>query len=180
MTPSEISSLSTRNKFSVLPAIQSSQPSTSPRSRRVDFNNEQLTSQTIEKQKSSHWRSSLLKTRVLPKLRRSETESSTNNNHDTAPETPSADLDLLNYQKTHHHNVLSSSHHTRSILRKQISSSSSVASTEIDSRPHRNRILTPISTAIDEVPLGTRSQRLFGGSECFAQIMNELEQQTLH
>ena len=30
---------------------------------------------------------------------------------------------------------------------------------------------------IDEIPLGTRSQRLFGGSECFAQIMNELEEQ---
>ncbi len=31
--------------------------------------------------------------------------------------------------------------------------------------------------SIDEIPLGTRSKLLFGGSECFAQIMNELENQ---
>ena len=67
---------------------------------------------------------------------------------------------------------------TRSILRKQTSSSSSAASTEITSRKTGSRMLTPSSTIIDDVPLGTRSQRLFGGSECFAQIMNELEQQT--
>jgi len=30
---------------------------------------------------------------------------------------------------------------------------------------------------VDEIPLGTRSKLLFGGSECFAQIMNELENQ---
>ncbi|CAF4889323.1 unnamed protein product, partial [Rotaria magnacalcarata] len=71
-------------------------------------------------------------------------------------------------------------HHTRSILRKQNGSSSSIISTEVDYRRHRSRILTPVSTTIDEIPLGTRSQRLFGGSECFAQIMNELEQQKLN
>jgi hypothetical protein len=37
--------------------------------------------------------------------------------------------------------------------------------------------MTPSSTAVDEIPLGTRSKLLFGGSDCFAQIMNELEQQ---
>jgi hypothetical protein len=62
---------------------------------------------------------------------------------------------------------------TRSILRKQTSISSSSTLTEIN---HHQK-LTPSSTIINDIPLGTRSQRLFGGSECFAQIMNELEQQ---
>lgn len=67
---------------------------------------------------------------------------------------------------------------TRSILRKQDSSSSMNTSIDISQRKTNTQILTSASTVItDEVPLGTRSQRLFGGSECFAQIMNELEQQ---
>ncbi|CAF2223315.1 unnamed protein product [Rotaria magnacalcarata] len=175
----EISS-PTRNKFSVLPAIQPSEPLTSPRSRHVDFNNEQLLSQTIGKQKPSYWRSTMLKTRILPKLRQLDIESSTNNHHDVTPETTPIDLDLSNSQKTLHQHGQSGGHHTRSILRKQNGSSSSIISTEVDYRRHRSRILTPVSTTIDEIPLGTRSQRLFGGSECFAQIMNELEQQKLN
>jgi hypothetical protein len=76
---------------------------------------------------------------------------------------------------------LNNSHHlgarrTRSILRKQASSCSSEVS-EISMRRIRSRILTPVSTIIDEMPLGTKSQRLFGGSKCFAEIMNELEEQ---
>ena len=67
---------------------------------------------------------------------------------------------------------------TRSILRKQNSSSSMNTSTDISQRKGTNQNLTPPSTIItDGIPLGTRSQRLFGGSECFAQIMNELEHQ---
>ena len=63
---------------------------------------------------------------------------------------------------------------TRSILRKQMSTTSSNTSTDTTNR----RLPTPSSSKmIDHVPLGTRSQRLFGGSEYFAQIMNELEQQ---
>lgn len=68
---------------------------------------------------------------------------------------------------------------TRSILRKQNSIVSSVASGDINYRHHRPRLLTPASTIIDEVPLGTKSRQLFGGSECFAQIMNELQEQAL-
>ncbi|CAF1110711.1 unnamed protein product [Rotaria sordida] len=167
---------STRNKFSVLPAIQTSEHIISPRFRRVDFNNEQ----SIEGQKPSRWRSTILKTRILPKLRPSEIESSIDNRHDITPETTPIDLDLLSSQKTlQQHSGLPGSYHTRSILRKQTSSCSSVASTEIDNRRYRSKILTPASTIIDEIPLGTRSQRLFGGSECFAQIMNELEQQNI-
>ena len=50
--------------------------------------------------------------------------------------------------------------------------------TDLSQRKTQNRLLTPSSTSVtDHLPLGTRSQRLFGGSECFAQIMNELEQQ---
>ncbi|CAF0866589.1 unnamed protein product [Rotaria sp. Silwood1] len=177
---SPASSPSTRNKFSVLPAIQSSERETSPRFRRVDFNNEKSNSQSIGKEKSSHWRSAILKARILPKIRPLDTESSIDNRHDITPEPTSIDLDLSSSQKTLHQHSLAGSHHTRSILRKQISSCSSVVSTEVDSRRYRSRILTPTSTVIDEIPLGTRSQRLFGGSECFAQIMNELEQQKLH
>jgi hypothetical protein len=89
------------------------------------------------------------------------------------PESTPTDFDLSHSQRTfQRHGV-----HTRSILRKQVSSSSSVASTDAGSRRTRGRLLTPASTIIDEIPLGTRSQRLFGGSECFAQIMNELEEQ---
>ncbi|CAF2510239.1 unnamed protein product [Rotaria sp. Silwood2] len=174
------SSPSTRNKFSVLPAIQSSEHITSPRYRRVDFNNERSNSQFMEKEKPSHWRSAILKARILPKLRPSETDSSIDNHHNITPESTPIDLDLSSSQKTLHQHGLTSSHNTRSILRKQISSCSSVISTEVDSRRYRSRILTPTSTILDEIPLGTRSQRLFGGSECFAEIMNELEQQKIH
>ena len=59
---------------------------------------------------------------------------------------------------------------TRSILRKKDSISSSTLS--------QSKTRSSISSSIvDEIPLGTRSQRLFGGSEYFAQIMNELEEQ---
>jgi hypothetical protein len=157
-----------RNKFSVLPSIPTSDPSLSPRSRHVDFNNEQST----EKQNSSHWRSAMLKTRILPKLRPNETELSVvnNNDDDTTPEMTLHDLDLNNS-----HNL--GTRRTRSILRKQAASSCSSELSEISMRRIRSRILTPVSSIIDEIPLGTKSQRLFGGSKCFAEIMNELEEQ---
>lgn len=62
----------------------------------------------------------------------------------------------------------------RSILRKKDSISSSILST--DSSQSKSRSIAS-STIVDDIPLGTRSQRLFGGSEYFAQIMNELEEQ---
>lgn len=119
-----------------------------------------------------------MKTRTLPKLRSSEVESSFDNHYDIIPENTPIDFDLHSSQKNIHRNGLGGAH-TRSILRKQISSCSSIVSTDVDYRKSRSRILTPASSVIDEIPLGTRSQRLFGGSECFAQIMNELEQQQL-
>ncbi len=141
--------VSIRNHRSVLPAIHVSDLSTSSRSRRVDFDNEQMKTST------SNF-SSLNKIRTLPKIQPLSTESS---HHPI-------DLDTS-----------SSSHrHTRSILRKQtISSCSSEISNDI--RKNRSRVITPTSTVVDDIPLGTRSQLLFGGSSCFAQIMNELEQQ---
>ena len=140
--------VSMRNHHSVLPAIHVSDLATSSRSRHVDFNNEQMKSSTSNL-------SSLNKIRTLPKIQPLSTESS---HHPI-------DLDT------------SSSHrHTRSILRKQtVSSCSSEISNDI--RKNRSRIITPTSTVVDDIPLGTRSQLLFGGSSCFAQIMNELEQQ---
>jgi hypothetical protein len=161
-----------RNKFSVLPAIQPSDPSLSPRSRHVDFDNEQ----SIEKQKPSHWRSALSKARVLPKLRQTESELSVHNDDDAVSELTSIDFDLSSSQKSLHR---PGARRTRSILRKQISSCSSEVS-EVTNRRNRNRTLTPSSIIADEIPLGTKSQRLFGGSKCFAEIMNELEEQKLH
>jgi hypothetical protein len=162
----------TRNKYSVLPAIDTFDQPTSPRSRHVDFDNELTNSHS--KQKPTHWRSAISKVRVLPKLRPTETESSVNGYNDATSEDTAVDLDLSSSQKSAFRRGLSTGQ-TRSILRKQVSSCSSVTSTEVGSRRNRNRIVTPSSTIIDEIPLGTRSQRLFGGSECFAQIMNELK-----
>ena len=162
-----------RNKYSVLPAIHHSNHVTSPRSRRVDFNNEK---QFVEKQTGSRWQSVTFKARLLPKLRPIEPEVS-NNIYEPTPGNTPAELDLSSSQKNLHRNSLTGPH-TRSILRKQASSDSSIASTEFDTRKNRNPVLSPVSTSIDEAPLGTRSQRLFGGSEYFAEIMNELEQQS--
>jgi hypothetical protein len=92
------------------------------------------------------------------------------------PENTPPDHELSNAQKNLPQNSLASGH-TRSILRKQTSLTSSIVSTEVGARRYRHRLLTPASTFIDETPLGTKSQRLFGGSEFFAQIMNELEEQ---
>jgi hypothetical protein len=162
----------TRNKYPVLPAIPSYDPSLSPRSRHVDFDNEQR----IGKQKSSHRQSAISKARILPKLRPTERESSVNNHNEITPDGTPIDFDLSSSQKMFHQNGLTV-RHTRSILRKQTSSCSSIASIDNSHRRNRSRLLTPSSTIIDEIPLGTRSQRLFGGSECFAEIMNELEEQ---
>ena len=157
-----------RNRFSVLPTIPSTDPSLSPRSRRVDFDHEQSYSKP-----KSHWRTAVPKTRVLPKLR---TDSSVINDDRTSPESAITDYDLSNSQKSL---PRAPAVHTRSILRKQISQRSSITS-ETNTRKTRSRIVSPNSTIIDEIPLGTKSQRLFGGSECFAEILNELEEQKLY
>ncbi|CAF0952842.1 unnamed protein product [Adineta steineri] len=153
---------STRNNHLVLPAIRVSDLSTSSRFRHVDFNSEQM--QTPNSNASStHWRAALMKTKAVSKLQPQSKKSSAN----------SSPLDI--HLSSNNHRSLAATRHTRSILRKQNSSSSSTASTDISSRKTYSRILTPSSTILDDIPLGTRSRRLFGGSECFAQIMNELE-----
>lgn len=153
---SSSSSNSRLNHF-VLPSINKSDFSTSSRFRRVDFGGEQ-TKKSIPEVSLSHWKSISIKTRLKPIT----TESSN----------PSLNLDLSSSQRSLRRNGLLPGH-TRSILRKQPSISSSNTS-----HPQlHSRVLTPSSTIRDDIPLGTRSQRLFGGSECFAQIMNELEQQ---
>lgn len=119
----------------------------------------------------------MTKVRVLPKLRPSETDSSiiTGTEYPLESPLPPTEIDLSH---SHRSFPRPAAGQTRSILRKQISSNSSVASADIAYRSYRNPLITPASTIVDEIPLGTRSQRLFGGSECFAQIMNELEEQT--
>ncbi|UJR20600.1 hypothetical protein I4U23_023725 [Adineta vaga] len=154
---------SMRNNQFVLPAIHVSDLSTNSRYRHVDFHSEQAPSR-ISNPPSTHWRSALVKTRILSKLQPLSRKSSNNNSP-------------LDMHSNNFHRGLAAGH-TRSILRKQTSSSSSIASTDITSRKIGSRILTPSSTIADDVPLGTRSKRLFGGSDCFAQIMNELEQHT--
>ncbi|CAF2496631.1 unnamed protein product [Rotaria sp. Silwood2] len=156
------------NKHSVLPAINAPNLSTSSRFRRVDFGNEQVKN-PVSSPPLSRWQSTLMKTRTPPKLQPLLAES---NNNNTKPPT---DLDASPQQSLRRHGFVTG--HLRSILRKQVSSSQSVTSTEVSMRKMRSQLLTPSSTVLDDIPLGTRSQRLFGGSECFAQIMNELEQQ---
>jgi hypothetical protein len=93
------------------------------------------------------------------------------------PSLPPIDLNFSSSSKNLRRYGLVNNGHTRSILRKQTSISPSNTSTDVPNRKLHRRIVTPSSTFVDTIPLGTRSQRLFGGSECFAQIMNELEQQ---
>jgi hypothetical protein len=88
------------------------------------------------------------------------------------PLPPPLSLNSSSSSSSRRHGLIAGSQ-TRSILRKQPSISPSSTSTELT----RHQKLTPSSiTTINDTPLGTRSQRLFGGSECFAQILNELEQ----
>lgn len=162
------------SRYSVLPAINSTDAAVSPRSRRVDFDNDPLVSPAFGARKTSHWRSVGAKVRHLPKLRHAEIDSSTTITLDTPSETNLLETDLSSSQRS-----LPRHAQTRSILRKQNSIASSVGSVDLNHRNQRNNLLTPASTIVDEVPLGTKSQRLFGGSECFAQIMNELEEQAL-
>ena len=110
------------------------------------------------------------KVRILPKLHRKGSDSHNTNDGDITPEIGMHDLDL---NSSHNRRPRA---RTRSILRKQTSSCSSEIS-EVSQRRNRSRVLSPVSTIVDEVPLGTQSQRLFGGSKCFAEIMNELEEQ---
>jgi hypothetical protein len=156
-----------RTHYSVLPAIHVSDLSTSSRLRRVDFDNEESRN-PIPDSLHSHGRTTLIKTRTLTKLKPIST---------AVDNPPPLDLDLSSSQQSLRRNGLVVSQ-TRSILRKQPSLCSSGLSTDVSSRKARSRIITPSSTVLDDIPLGTRSQRLFGGSECFAQIMNELEHQT--
>lgn len=114
----------------------------------------------------------MAKARVLPKLR---TDPSIIHDDRTSPESLVTDYDLSISQKSLPRAPL----HTRSILRKQTSQRSSITS-DTNTRKTRSRLVSPNPTIIDEIPLGTKSQRLFGGSECFAQILNELEEQKLY
>ena len=150
-----------RNNPFALPSIHASDLSTSSRFRRVDFDNEHIKN-TISQPFSTHARSNSNRSRLKP--------------IPTQPSLPPIDFDLSSSQRSFRRH----GGHTRSILRKQTisSSTSSNTSTDISQRKYgHNRLLSPVSKEFDDTPLGTRSQRLFGGSECFAQIMNELEQQ---
>ncbi|CAF1219259.1 unnamed protein product [Adineta steineri] len=171
----------TRNKYSVLPSIHPSDTALSPRSRRVDFDYEQTNTHSTGKQKTLPRRSAIAKTRNLPKLRPTETESTViiNDQNDIVLESTPLDTDLSNSHKNLRRNSIMTGQ-TRSILRKQPGTTPSNISADVLSRKYRQRVSTPTSTLIDETPLGTKSQRLFGGSEFFAQIMNELEEQTLY
>jgi hypothetical protein len=151
------------NHHFLLPPIHVSDSSTSSRFRRVDFNDEKIKN-SIPEPSSSHRQSIFNKTQLKPLL----TESSNR--------LPPIDRDLSSSQRTlRRHGLINN--HTRSILRKQNSSFSSNTSTESTNQKFQSQILTPLSKDLDDAPLGTRSQRLFGGSEFFAQIMNELEEQ---
>jgi len=145
-----------RHNHLALPPIHVSNLSTSSRFRHVDFDNEQMKNPTPESSTSNKIG-----------LKSLSTESS-----NILP----IDLDLFSSQRSLRRQGLVAGH-TRSILRKQNSPTSSNISTEIIDQNLHNQILTPPSKILDDIPLGTRSRRLFGGSECFAQIMNELEQQ---
>ena len=155
------SSVNSRHPYFQLPEIHISNASTSSRHRRVDFNDEPLKTPIREP-----WRPSFSKTR----LKSISTVSSTSHS------LPPINSNLSSFHRTLRRHGLINNAQTHSILRKQTSTSSSTISTEINNQKRHSRLLTPLSTNIDRIPLGTRSQRLFGGSECFAQIMNELEQ----
>ncbi|UJR29120.1 hypothetical protein I4U23_010334 [Adineta vaga] len=168
----------TRHKLSALPSVHPSEPGVSPRARRVDFDNEQ----TITKQKSSQNRSILNRKSVLPKIRVNETDSTisiNNEQSDVELDNVPSDLDQFNFNRNNRRNSAAIGQ-TRSILRKQTITNVSDVSLDVNNRRNRHRLSSPPSTLIDEIPLGTKSQRLFGGSEYFAQILNELEENSIH
>ncbi|CAF0855219.1 unnamed protein product [Adineta ricciae] len=168
----------TQNKLSVLPSIHPSEQAASSRARRVDFDNEYST----VKPKSSQQRLALSRKSVLPKIRPLESDSAisfTNEQSDVELDYPPVDFETSYPNRNLHRNTIVAGQ-TRSILRKQTSANISDVSLDVNTRKQRHRLLTPTSTSIDEIPLGTKSQRLFGGSAYFAQIMNELEEQNIH
>ena len=156
------------NKHSVLPGIHFSNLSTSSRSRRVDFGYEKVKN-SMHSSRSLHPPSMSVKRRTLKKLEPIATEPLNNQ------KPPVIDNDSSSQRSLRPDGLVAGK--LRSILRKQTILSPSVTSTDVSSRKMHSRALTPSSTVLDDMPLGTRSRRLFGGSECFAQIMNELEQQ---
>lgn len=160
LADSFVSNSRSNHRF-VLPSINVTDSSTSSRFRRVDFNDVKIKN-TIPERLSSHRRSIF----DIARLKHYSTELSNRR--------PTIDLDLS--RRTLRQQGLLANH-TRSILRKQNSSSSSNASTDVTNKKIHSPTFTSLSKDIDETPLGTRSQRLFGGSEFFAQIMNELEEQ---
>jgi hypothetical protein len=140
----------------------------------VDFDQAQFIIKPIEQGKSSHWRSAISKARVLPKIRPSQHDAAESIVMDPILEQSAMELDLSSSQRGIQRPGLGQA---RSILRKQMSSNSSVTSTDISYLINEQCPSTSGSMIANQIPLGTRSQRLFGGSECFAQIMNELQQQ---
>lgn len=162
MISSNLTRSTISRRYPILPSIQiSDSSSSSSRHRRVDFDD--------EKSRNHSPRSNGSKRNLFVKLPSLASDSLST----FSSENRSIDFDCLS---TRRHGLVAVK--TRSILRKQTSSSSSAGSTEGNlSKPSRARLFSPSSALNDEIPLGTRSQRLFGGSECFAQIMNELEEQ---
>ena len=174
------SNMSPRNNYSLLPSIHVSDSSSGSRLRHVDFDKDKPRNilphhPTIQShsQHSSHpsgsrgsKRSALLKNSSLA------SESSSTFSTDNR----SLDFDYASSQNSVRRPGFVNGQ-GRSMIRKLINGSPSFTPNDNLQKRTRTKLLTPTSAILDDVPLGTRSQRLFGGSECFAQIMNELEEQ---
>ncbi|CAF0768193.1 unnamed protein product [Didymodactylos carnosus] len=166
-------------KFSDLPRIQYSSPLRATidcepltSSRRVDFG----TINQIQQHQHSLWKTAISKAKVLPKLR-ADTLTDITSTTDGMSNDGSSDFDPDKLSDLFSSQRLNQSQHqrsiqqvtplkhgqTRSILRKYLQQTKSTQD-DIDQIDNR-------------IPLGTRSRKMFGGSEYFAQIMNELETQ---
>ena len=169
-----------RQRPRVLPTIHISDASRSSSTlHRSDFDRENAKDpvnhhpSTKSQQHSSHGESTDNRTQTLPKVSRLSRGLSQHVSNDV---NAVANVDTSSsHRNQRRHGFVAG--HARSILRKQASTSCSTESTDAEGRKMHGRLLTSSSTLAGDVPMGTRSQRLFGGSEYFVQILNELEQQ---
>jgi hypothetical protein len=116
-------------------------------------------------------RSIMMKGQPLVELSSLTSEPSTSCSTDRC----STDYNSLSWQHGSRRNGLVAEH-ARSMFPKTKSSNSSMTSTDgVRTRHYRDLLFARSSKINDNMPLGTRSQRLFGGSEYFAEILNELE-----
>ena len=170
---------SKRQRSRRLPTIHVSEASRSSSNlHRVDFDNEHAKEPvshypSARGHPSSHTESTGNRTQTLPKVSHLSREVSQHVSHDVNS------LLHLNATSSHQnqrrHGFVAG--HAKSILRKQASTSCPTESTDAEGQRILGRFLASSSILAGDVPMGTRSQRLFGGSEYFVQILNELEQQ---